>query len=199
MPPPEMYRKQSFNTSHVTLYQEKAAKHSARSWVSIHHMLLFITVNRPKGLKSPAFQYITCYSLSCFRQLLSGQPCRFNTSHVTLYHMKDIFEKVSEKFQYITCYSLSLPIHTHYCHSSFQYITCYSLSTADVAYFAEGWKFQYITCYSLSMKFHLLMLTIGCFNTSHVTLYPLSNGKMKNPGVCFNTSHVTLYPLPATI
>ena len=77
-----------FNTSHVTLYP----------------------VSRASRIFSQSFQYISCYSLSCVRAVwltghavfqyiscysLSASCCRspkpaacFNTSHVTLYHLR---------------------------------------------------------------------------------------------------------------
>ena len=53
--------------------------------VSIHLMLLFITLRRAKWSKN----------------------CSFNTSHVTLYQCRILENSESKPFQYISCYSLS--------------------------------------------------------------------------------------------
>ena len=122
--------KESFNTSHVTLYllqttqilhmEEVSIHHMLLfitfrehtlhgcSFVSIHHMLLFICSRQDSGENVPGFQYITCYSLSKKR-------VRKNTGRIL--------------FQYITCYSLSPPSPVSAPPTEvFQYITCYSLS-----------------------------------------------------------------------
>ena len=79
-----------FNTSHVTLYRIGAASDLCASAVSIHHMLLFIGNQiTPTGYISK-FQYITCYSLSKFPPCRSCHTSRFNTSHVTLYHVQHL-------------------------------------------------------------------------------------------------------------
>ena len=98
-------------------------------------------------------------------------------------------------FQYISCYSLSdttpSPVPGK---CLFQYISCYSLSKYDcwIARYPAG--FQYISCYSLSGRATVWKHINQCFNTSHVTLYPLSVKALKTLSKCFNTSHVTLYP-----
>ena len=100
--------KESFNTSHVTLYQSAGRPGIPRCRVSIHHMLLFICSRQDSGENVPGFQYITCYSLSKKR-------VRKNTGRIL--------------FQYITCYSLSPPSPVSAPPTEvFQYITCYSLS-----------------------------------------------------------------------
>ena len=54
-----------FNTSHVTLYHISLYPFLIHPWVSIHLMLLFITVTPfPMCLLRYLFQYISCYSLS---------------------------------------------------------------------------------------------------------------------------------------
>ena len=99
-------------------------------------------------------------------------------------------------FQYISCYSLSdttpSPVPGK---CLFQYISCYSLSKYDcwIARYPAG--FQYISCYSLSGRATVWKHINQCFNTSHVTLYPLSVKALKTLSKCFNTSHVTLYPV----
>ena len=74
-----------FNTSHVTLYHISDIINRFRAGVSIHLMLLFISVNYDYVKIYYKFQYISCYSLS---QKLCQQNAKitcFNTSHVTLY------------------------------------------------------------------------------------------------------------------
>ena len=141
------------------------------------------------------FQYISCYSLSCG---------------------KDLFKWESWEFQYISCYSLSVTRKkTSYRRKLFQYISCYSLSSDADPFYADTTSFQYISCYSLS-HFRSVMYPLHiCFNTSHVTLYlnslldskaglqfqyiscySLSSAqrRKRNYYTGFNTSHVTLYP-----
>ena len=95
-----------FNTSHVTLYpMERRIAETVNKFqyiscyslsqslqflrldpvVSIHLMLLFITLRRAKWSKN----------------------CSFNTSHVTLYQCRILENSESKPFQYISCYSLS--------------------------------------------------------------------------------------------
>ena len=119
------------------------------------------------------FQYISCYSLSCG---------------------KDLFKWESWEFQYISCYSLSVTRKkTSYRRKLFQYISCYSLShfrsvmyplhicfnTSHVTLYLNslldskaGLQFQYISCYSLSSAQRRKRNYYTGFNTSHVTLYP---------------------------
>ena len=77
-------RYRGFNTSHVTLYRERRGRRFHRTGVSIHLMLLFIFTPLQIMLARLAFQYISCYSLSCRSNNLRIGIC-FNTSHVTLY------------------------------------------------------------------------------------------------------------------
>ena len=52
--------------------------------------------------------------------------------------------------------------------------------------------FQYISCYSLSQIKIAKVMEFLCFNTSHVTLYPVPE-MIYLPRDSFNTSYVTLY------
>ena len=76
---------QSFNTSHVTLYQHFSCSSvtTFRRFNTSH-----VTLYRIKsGVSIPVtlFQYISCYSLSvCSYHFTTLMQC-FNTSHVTLY------------------------------------------------------------------------------------------------------------------
>ena len=56
--------------------------------VSIHHMLLFISNHSARALRITQFQYITCYSLSQLGWLIMQLAECFNTSHVTLYRLR---------------------------------------------------------------------------------------------------------------
>ena len=99
--------KESFNTSHVTLYRRgyDMSYMSKRSF-NTSHVTLYQRRDTTEQLES-AFQYITCYSLSVIR---------YNTpesSSVSIHHML-LFIDIqlatipdNPMFQYITCYSLS--------------------------------------------------------------------------------------------
>ena len=76
--------KESFNTSHVTLYQSAGRPGIPRCRVSIHHMLLFIVIAYAADGITKLFQYITCYSLSLTNNTNITYGGSFNTSHVTL-------------------------------------------------------------------------------------------------------------------
>ena len=81
---------------------------SSPSFVSIHHMLLFIS--------SPPASSQLLHGVSIHHMLLfitvftdSSTPLQgFNTSHVTLYQVWRTKDKHYLGFQYITCYSLSM-------------------------------------------------------------------------------------------
>ena len=64
-------RSTCFNTSHVTLYPETPPNCCKLCNVSIHLMLLFITLEEIKQKYTELFQYISCYSLSP-----GGKNCR---------------------------------------------------------------------------------------------------------------------------
>ena len=163
-----------FNTSHVTLYlmplsfQIKYLKCFNTSHVTLYQCgyVLATTVH--------GFQYISCYSLSKERKTRLTIPVSFNTSHVTLYpggiQRSDYGLIVSIHlmllFIFVKCASDAVM-------RTFQYISCYSLSTCWKPCISEV-KFQYISCYSLSTKKRKLVISLRCFNTSHVTLYLLT-------------------------
>ena len=82
----KIFRKVSFNTSHVTLYHNLSQeKKSDGLCFNTSHVTLYRYVCSKCGTIS-RFQYITCYSLS----------------HETAMERKQL-----NGFQYITCYSLS--------------------------------------------------------------------------------------------
>ena len=100
---------QSFNTSHVTLYRERAAI-GFILFVRFQYITCYSLSCRTIIVLClcTTFQYITCYSLSSDEHLDIARATRFNTSHVTLYPRADGVLLVPMSFQYITCYSLSL-------------------------------------------------------------------------------------------
>ena len=118
--------------------------------VSIHLMLLFITVCLAVKGPTSGFQYISCYSLSIYGRHLHTQKNRFNTSHVTLY-----------------------PGAPGHCTGKVQ-VSIHLMLLFIVIKIAKneiGYLFQYISCYSLSLNFSNLTVAYIGFNTSHVTLY----------------------------
>ena len=141
-----------FNTSHVTLYLEQNRDCQQFNHVSIHLMLLFISKHFHIYQIFYKFQYISCYSLSCFsrRSVIFHIPFQyiscyslsgghfvyfsvylcFNTSHVTLYHKSYLLALVFlRRFNtsHVTLYRCDRGF--HFCtKASFQYISCYSLS-----------------------------------------------------------------------
>ena len=141
--------------------------------VSIHLMLLFISMGHIPTTPPMLFQYISCYSLSrrklqqgfrilvsihlmllfiCMAYRLTGQKTCFNTSHVTLYQIN-----TKSQDALLKCFNTS-------------HVTLYQKRVR--------------TCKKLvSVSIHLMLLFIQvdvlqpignqCFNTSHVTLYQL--------------------------
>ena len=99
---------QSFNTSHVTLYQVETYfidVPGAFQYISCYS--LSCQKYLQKGIKV-LFQYISCYSLSQIHWISAEEYQRFNTSHVTLYRKCPYQTGRWLKFQYISCYSLSI-------------------------------------------------------------------------------------------
>ena len=139
-----------FNTSHVTLYRQRCHRQGQRIHVSIHHMLLFIYPPNEHTHPYIRFQYITCYSLS-----------------TTNYG----FLKPEDEFQYITCYSLSSEATLHLLK-----VACFNTSHVTLYHYRK----------------HHSRYRHHSFNTSHVTLYPDVLSAFSDAS-CFNTSHVTLY------
>ena len=97
------------NTSHVILY------HAFRPWnksklrnLNTSHVILYqgyITEWFPSYL----FKYISCYSLSLFRNPKKIDFPHLNTSHVILYPVSSAAAVAVPSFKYISCYSLSSP------------------------------------------------------------------------------------------
>ena len=162
--------------------------------VSIHLMLLFISKHFHIYQIFYKFQYISCYSLSCFsrRSVIFHIPFQyiscyslsgghfvyfsvylcFNTSHVTLYLLRREYKKRgAERFNtsHVTLYLVRRPYQKR--GQEFQYISCYSLSITPCINKVNRKRFQYISCYSLSLPVIRKELQHQRFNTSHVTLY----------------------------
>ena len=100
--------------------------------VSIHLMLLFILELFISFWIVPGFQYISCYSLSKLHAEINCINQRFNTSHVTLYHIN--FRSINEYLKsfntsHVTLYLYGIPIDRT--KDMFQYISCYSLSILE--------------------------------------------------------------------
>ena len=97
-----------FNTSHVTLYRKYSCQNSRRRWVSIHLMLLFISL--------------------CRQILLPDSPVSIHLMLLFIEKQR-IAGESKGKFQYISCYSLSsVDTARSLVKMKFQYISCYSLS-----------------------------------------------------------------------
>ena len=71
-------------------------------------MLRFIYDEMIEFIDNVEFQYIPCYGLSQLICFCMPAHRHFNTSHVTVYHNKEEYEKTLELFQYIPCYGLSI-------------------------------------------------------------------------------------------
>ena len=186
--------------------------------VSIHLMLLFIAVWWRFSISTRGrfnTSHVTLYRGR--RSGLIDMDCCFNTSHVTLYRVLEIRLTLNRpKFQYISCYSLSalvlswrenrnVSIHLMLlfivdcksCKRSFSIVSIHlMLLFIEIMEHRETAK----NCVSI----HLMLLFIwyrmqghlfpnSRFNTSHVTLYRLSDCQNNQLHIRFNTSHVTLY------
>ena len=161
---------------YISCYSLSNGKKNSRNGqqVSIHLMLLFIS----------------------FAGIIDGKRNRFNTSHVTLYRIQkrntgNLYHCFNTS--HVTLYLVLCAVASLVC--LFQYISCYSLSTTTVKIIQKkttvsihlmllfiGYDlfslslygmFQYISCYSLSAALDISTCTALCFNTSHVTLYPV--------------------------
>ena len=143
-------------------------------FISIHLMLLFIGLFHQLLLANRLFQYISCYCLSEFD---TSQKCcdkNFNTSHVTVYLLPQLFRLLTVLISiHLMLLFIQPPICILLCKSSFQYISCYCLSSwrpvhsfsheisihlmllficfRHLFFHASG-KFQYISCYCLSLS-----------------------------------------------
>ena len=166
-----MKNRVDFNTSHVTVYQEKQECCDQRSLISIHLMLLFIDSNQFVHLLHFLFQYISCY---CLSRKYSGKDfakVHFNTSHVTVYRDNCSNATYFSIFQYISCY-------------------CLSLQTGAKCARCTNFNTSHVTVYPVEDP---RSKELAHFNTSHVTVYQ-NHHRAETVGTpYFNTSHVTVY------
>ena len=124
----------SFNTSHVTLYPKLQRVSFPPTVVSIHLMLLFISFASASIALVFLFQYISCYSLSICCQISTVVISRFNTSHITLYHV------------YGRCfYRRSLSFNT-------SHVTLYPRQVSVNADVPEGFNTSHVTLYRDTVK-----------------------------------------------
>ena len=168
-----------------------------RTSVSIHLMLLFISES-VRGISAlMKFQYISCYSLSEDGQVtMELQQC-FNTSHVTLYrrewqkclgidavsiHLMLLFIQLAWKHIHP---DLFVSIHLMLLFIKFGIILIFSLYMVSIhlmlLFITEAAETRQRRS-NVSIHLMLLFIIVDCgllmdmtgFNTSHVTLYPLS-------------------------
>ena len=162
----------SFNTSHVTLYRGRKTQISNNTDVSIHLMLLFIAVLKEDFEQYFAFQYISCYSLSGFVQYPIFNCNSFNTSHVTLYLIsrRKSLQSSSVSIHLMLLFIGDADAAQSGDEDSFDtsHVTLY-LVQPDFYLLVD--VFQYISCYSLSLTRPCFFAAFSSFNTSHVTLY----------------------------
>ena len=137
-------------------------------------MLLFISQIAEIADRYIAFQYISCYCLSAKKKSPYSYALYFNTSHVTVYQEPEKICTTVWQFQYISCYCLSPSI------GMSKHISCISIhlmllfiGTNLVKKFNDM-SFQYISCYCLSFTIASCYFFWIDFNTSHVTVYPIS-------------------------
>ena len=135
------------------------------------------------------FLFITILSFSPL-------PCtNSNTSHVLIYHAKQLSEIPSEAFKYISCSYLSCCNNicvgsiTIQIHLMFLFIM--SCPTSIIA----GVWFKYISCSYLSMRKKKLYVVAWNSNTSHVLIYLYWGFALGGIDWNSNTSHVLIYPL----
>ena len=204
-----------FNTSHVVVYRQNCHKHRMVFHVSIHLMLQFIGLKPSKYRFIEKFQYISCCSLSYQAFFCTYCHCRFNTSHVVVYHQPLKFVCCLIWFQYISCCSLSVKafvcsfmqpgfntshvvvypkaILIECCFVEFQYISCCSLSCNHRLWRPAGNTFQYISCCSLSGAESsplLISLQVSIHLMLQFIRYRI---RYLCDNQCFNTSHVVVY------
>ena len=123
--------------------------------ISIHPMLLFITIHTHFIKILWTFQYIPCYCLSDFDLDHGTSDEYFNTSHVTVYLSLTLYS-IATFFHFNTSH---VTVYHDCCHdlrvrvSRFQYIPCYCLSSCYNTYKPKSKGFQYIPCYCLSNEF----------------------------------------------
>ena len=208
------FKKNCFNTSHVTLYHKyvpgfpalcevsihlmllfiiwRNARTDFKEWVSIHLMLLFIVPSDSHEKGPCSFQHISCYSLSQPQWLLRQTRLCFNTSHVTLYQRGSDRQAVFKAFQYISCYSLSAQkdLYWHRIFVSIHLMLLFIKDVDEIIYTHVCFNTSHVTLYHAYWYPHVLS---GVFQ--YISCYSLSvkQGNTNTEKYSFNTSHVTLY------
>ena len=122
--------------------------------ISIHLMLLFISVAIHNMQDKYQFQYISCYCLSDRLALLSRPYYYFNTSHVTVYRLCFV---VSTFPRFISIHLMLLFIRN----AKKVCLRITNFNTSHVTVYRNGFLaddcthiFQYISCYCLSETSH---------------------------------------------
>ena len=145
----------NFNTSHVTVYQKDWTAKVADSTISIHLMLLFISMSCRIAIRLPYFNtsHVTVYHI--VDVVLYTRNFYFNTSHVTVYQYNCVSVHSITKFQYISCYCLSFsrPLSLFVTAISIHLMLLFIEGAEFVAQGTNG--FQYISCYCLSVFYDL--------------------------------------------
>ena len=183
----------NFNTSHVTVYLQRAIPQGKRVKISIHPMLRFIKVSMFLLVWQRNFNtsHVTVYR-HCSRkrhQTISY----FNTSHVTVYHARNaeivIRTKISihPMLRFIKM-RLPKPYSGRYFNTS--HVTVYLETINDLDHDVD-FNTSHVTVY-LHLPKIKEMLFIN-FNTSHVTVYRSNSPEPSVHLWNFNTSHVTVY------
>ena len=184
-----------FNTSHVVVYHAENVPLRTSTPVSIHLMLQFIPAVPPSGRSVPEFQYISCCSLSKTVPHFITAHSSFNTSHVVVYPgrssfrqvstrvsihlmlqfipdgMEIVFDKYSFNTSHVVVYlTLIINIRRFYYGFNTSHVVVYLILLCMLV--GER-MFQYISCCSLSWNSRFWeIFACGCFNTSHVVVYP---------------------------
>ena len=83
-----LFAEHNFKTSHVIVYLFSCAVKTLSPLISIHLMLLFITLCVNVLRCQHLFQNISCYCLSKRLRALVTVEAYFKTSHVIVYHKR---------------------------------------------------------------------------------------------------------------
>ena len=150
-PPLSVTLQHHFNTSHVTVYQQKVLEmQQIFSYFNTSHVTVY-PIKCPRCGANNEFQYIPCYCLS--GRTARGDAIKGISIHPMLlfiFYRTPLFIKLS----CISIHPMLLFILDVLCNKEsfrrFQYIPCYCLSACRSAGGGISLKFQYIPCYCLS-------------------------------------------------
>ena len=162
-----------FNTSHVTVYHNRADRGYCCNVISIHLMLRFIKINLwcvfilvnisihlmlrfiawiiLKFARKADFNtsHVTVYR-KLFVAVKVWYP-NFNTSHVTVYLSGYYwYQGIQKAFQYISCYGLSSKKQRYWCWIAISIHLMLRFIGIEKGNIVIMLKFQYISCYGLS-------------------------------------------------